>query len=290
MKTLYFDCRYGISGDMIVGSLLSCGSNINYVLDALESLNISGYKIILSRVEKGIDFDVVIDDNSDHNMKYLYPNRTFKQKNLKKEVFFEKSLKKTEQIVPKRTLKEIKELLIESSLNEKSKDLAFKIFSIIARAEAKAHKIKESEVEFHEKGAMDSIIDIISAVACLESLNVSNVLVSPIYEGYGQIMCRRGLIDIPTPAVKNIAEEFNIRLNKIDFEGEITTPTGIGILAGISDLSKSYDYSQNGSAFTLCEKNENEKNQFTITSTGYGYGKRDYDLPCYLKCYLLDEK
>ena len=94
MKTLYFDCRYGISGDMIVGSLLSCGSNINYVLDALESLNISGYKIILSRVEKGIDFDVVIDDNSDHNMKYLYPNRTFNQKNLKKEVFFEKSLKK----------------------------------------------------------------------------------------------------------------------------------------------------------------------------------------------------
>ena len=83
MKTLYFDCRYGISGDMIVGSLLSCGSNINYVLDALESLNISGYKIILSRVEKGIDFDVVIDDNSDHNMKYLYPNRTFKQKKLK---------------------------------------------------------------------------------------------------------------------------------------------------------------------------------------------------------------
>lgn len=34
-------------------------------------------------MEKGIDFDFVIDNNSDHNMKYLYPNRTFKQKKLK---------------------------------------------------------------------------------------------------------------------------------------------------------------------------------------------------------------
>ena len=78
-KALYFDCASGISGDMSVAALLDLGADKKMLLDTLDSLNLSGYKIEISELEKsGIcacDFNVLLDkkhENHDHDMEYLH--------------------------------------------------------------------------------------------------------------------------------------------------------------------------------------------------------------------------
>ena len=42
MKTLYFDCSSGISGNMTLGALLEIIGDDNYLLEELKKLNIDG--------------------------------------------------------------------------------------------------------------------------------------------------------------------------------------------------------------------------------------------------------
>lgn len=68
------------------------------------------------------------------------------------------------------------------------------------------------------------------------------------------------------------------------------SPTGIGLLAGIAIPSRNFIISsQKDNALSLLEQSTQRQTNFNILSVGYGYGKRDYDLPCYLKSYILEK-
>ena len=64
MRTIYFDCFAGASGDMIAGVFLDLGLDINYLKSELAKLQITGYEIKHSRVTKNgisaIQFEVLI--------------------------------------------------------------------------------------------------------------------------------------------------------------------------------------------------------------------------------------
>lgn len=193
------------------------------------------------------NFDVFLKNNNfDHDLDYLFG---------KKKV----DIKMTQ----KRTLKDVKVILQNSSLSDNAQKIAMDIFQIIAESEGKAHGIKPWEVVFHENGAMDSIIDISAISFCLDDLKVENVYVENLCEGHGKVQTRVGFLPVPTPAVKNIVEKFSIPLKSIDFEGELITPTGIGALAAVAKFGQVPD----------CQ----------IAKTGFGAGKRNYNLPCVLK-------
>ncbi|MCI9046168.1 MAG: nickel pincer cofactor biosynthesis protein LarC [Hungatella sp.] len=78
-KKLYLECYSGISGDMTVAALLDLGADEKVLLEALESLPVSGFRVEIKRVVKsGIDacdFRVILDkehENHDHDMEYLH--------------------------------------------------------------------------------------------------------------------------------------------------------------------------------------------------------------------------
>ena len=152
---------------------------------------------------------------------------------------------------------------------DSARTLAKKIFRILAEAEAKAHGVPVEEVHFHEVGALDSIVDIIAAAACVDNLGVDEVIIPALWEGEGTVRCQHGILPVPVPAVTNIVMEYGILLGKIGEPGEYVTPTGAAIAAAI------------------CTSRELPE-CYRIVGNGLGAGKRDYKRPGLLRALLLE--
>ncbi|WP_019229828.1 LarC family nickel insertion protein [Sedimentibacter sp. B4] len=246
MNSLYVECYSGISGDMIVAALLDLGASKQVLLKGLESLKVDGYKIEISRVnQNGInacDFNVVLNDDIVNSTNTL--------------------------IESERNIFDIFKIIESSLITDNAKKLSKKIFEIKASAEASAHETSIEEVYFHEKGAVDSIIDIVSAAICLDNLEINEVIVSQINDGSGYLKCRRGIIPVPVPAVVNIVEEYNLDLKVTEINGEMVTPTGAAIIAAIrtSDILPK---------------------ELSCKKTGLGAGKRSYPNEGILRMYLF---
>src|SRR5215213_4072451 len=52
MRTLYFDCFAGASGDMILGALVSVGVDPRLLTEQLSLLGVSGYEISFETVDR----------------------------------------------------------------------------------------------------------------------------------------------------------------------------------------------------------------------------------------------
>lgn len=261
MSTLYLECYSGISGDMTVASLLDLGAEQTVLENAIDSLNLDGFKIDISRTKKAgldtCDFNVILDkshENHDHDMEYLHGHNHGEHKNHHSHEH--------------RGLPEILDIIESADITNRAKSIANRIFSIIAEAESKAHGVELNQVHFHEVGAIDSIVDIISVAVCLDNLNVTEVIVPKLFEGYGSVRCQHGIIPIPVPAVTHIAQKYNLQLHITDTEGELVTPTGAAIVAAIRTSDKLPD-------------------RFQIKKIGIGAGKRDYNRPSILRAMLI---
>ena len=167
-----------------------------------------------------------------------------------------------------RGMKEILDIIAQADMTERAKATAVRVFEILAEAEAKAHGVSRDEVHFHEVGAVDSIVDIVTAAVCLDELDVTEVVVPYLCEGHGMVRCQHGLIPIPVPAVANIAQAHGLTLKPVELEGELVTPTGAAIVAAVRTSDR------------LPER-------FAIQRIGLGAGKRQYERPSILRAMLL---
>ena len=170
-----------------------------------------------------------------------------------------------------RGLKEIFAILDAADLTDGARQLARRIFEILAEAESKAHAVPLEEVHFHEVGAVDSIADITAAAVCFDDLEISEVVIPRLCEGRGTVRCQHGVLPIPVPAVVNIVEKYQIPLSFLDADGEFVTPTGAAIAAAV----------RTGDRLPEC---------FRIVKAGMGAGKREYAVPGILRAFLLEEE
>ncbi len=196
-KIIYFDCFSGISGDMSVSAFISMGLDFDFLQEELKKVEISGYELSINKIKQsGIG-----------------------------SLAFDVKIKKEQKC---RDFSDIKEIIEKSRLNEKVKYLSKKIFYTIASSEAKIHNSDIDHVHFHEIGAVDSIIDIISVAIAIDYFNPDIIASSPIPLGKGFVQTRHGKMPIPAPATADILKEIPVYGGDFDFE--VTTPTGAAII------------------------------------------------------------
>ncbi len=170
-----------------------------------------------------------------------------------------------------RNMSDITKIIQATQMTDSARALALSIFSIIAKAESKAHGIPVEQVHFHEVGAVDSIVDVIAMAVCFDSLAIHNVYVPHMFEGFGTIRCQHGILPVPVPAVANIAQDYALPLQLSSIRGEFITPTGAAFVAAVRTSS------------TLPKT-------MTIMRTGMGAGKRTYDVPSILRAMIITEE
>lgn len=274
-QTLYLECASGISGDMVVAALLDLGADEKAMRSALASLPLEGYDVrVTRRVANGIDccdFEVVLDaahENHDHDMAYLYGNLDGAHADHADHAHHHEH---GEHRHEHRTPADVLRVVDAGSLTPGAKAIAHRVFNILAAAEAKAHGVPADQVHFHEVGAVDSIVDVVAASVCLDSLSVTDVVVSPLAEGHGRVRTQHGVLPVPVPAVVNIAAAHGLALAPRDVEGELVTPTGAAIAAAVR------------TADALPPA-------YAVKAVGYGCGKRAYEPVSMVRAMLLEAR
>ena len=258
-RALYLECGSGISGDMFVASMIGLGADKEKLMKVLDSIPVKGFNVEISDVFKSgikcVDFCVSLDeDNHDHDMEYLHGHSNDHEHHHHHH--------------DHRHPSDIKHIIDHTAMSMGAKEIAVKILDIIAEAEAEAHGIPVEEVHFHEVGAIDSIVDIISAAVVFDDLDIHEVIIPGLTEGTGTVRCQHGILNVPVPAVANIVKDNKLDLRISDVKGELVTPTGAAIAAAIKTGDKLPD-------------------NFTIEKTGLGAGKREYEAPGILRSMLI---
>lgn len=250
-KLLYLEGASGISGDMTVAALLDLGASREKLDAVLRSMNLEGFEYRVSRKSSygiaGTDFDVILHEHHHHEHEHGHEHHH-----------------------EHRNLDDVCAVIDRGTMTDGARELAKKIFRIVAEAESKAHGVPVSEVHFHEVGAIDSIVDIVSAAVLIDDLGVRECVVTGLAEGRGFVHCQHGDLPVPVPAVLNIAQAHGIALRTATANGEMVTPTGIAIAAAIRTRDRL-------------------PAEYKIEKTGIGLGKRDFGRANILRAMILEE-
>lgn len=156
-----------------------------------------------------------------------------------------------------RGLKEIETIILSSGTSDFVKEKSLEVFRDIAQAEANVHQMPVEEIHFHEVGATDSIIDIMSFFILWETLDIDAVYSTAVTEGSGTITVAHGVMPVPVPAVMQLRLGTSIPFSQdFDIHTELVTPTGLALFKAIHPVFA-------------------QPSNLTATKVGYGFGKRD---------------
>ena len=234
-RVLYFDIINGISGDMTIATLLDLGIPKEVFLEEIYKLNLDD------------EFKINIEQKNESGIV-----------GTKVEVI-------TKEVNSHRQMSDIYDIIDKSSLNEFVKNKSKEIFMVIAKAEAKVHGTTIDKIHFHEVGAIDSIVDVVSACILVDLLGIDKIYSTSVPVGSGFVKCDHGLMPVPAPATIEILKDVPIKLNTV--KGECTTPTGAAIIK------------------TLCNEFVDVL-EFEVKHIGYGMGHKQFEIPNILRTVL----
>jgi hypothetical protein len=124
--------------------------------------------------------------------------------------------------------------MIEASgISPAAKRTACEVFKILARAEAAVHGTGTEQVHFHEIGAVDSIVDIVSAAVGFDAMGIRKVYAGTLSVGGGLAKTEHGMMPVPAPATIEILREKGAPIKAGPDDRELLTPTGAAILAAV---------------------------------------------------------
>lgn len=202
MTHAWVDASAGVAGDMLLGALLDVGANLAAVRAAVEAVVADSLLITVTPVTRA-------------------------------------GLRATKAEVellaadpPHRAWQTVRALLEDADLAEPVRVRAHAVFARLAEAEGRVHGIDPAEVHFHEVGALDSIADVVGVCAALHDLGVDTLSAGPVALGSGQVRSAHGTLPVPVPAVVELANGWRVSAGG---QGELTTPTGMALLAALAN-------------------------------------------------------
>jgi len=213
-RVAYVNCAAGVAGDMLLGALVDAGADRAAVFAALGGLGLDGYAVGFERVQRGgiaaTWANVVVDDHAHdgHGTHGAHPHRP---------------------------VKVIRELLDAADVPAPVRTRARAVFDALADAEGAVHGIAPDEVELHEVGALDAIVDVVGIAAALHDLGVERIVASPVAVGHGRVSAAHGQLPNPPPAVARLLASRGAPLVGVDTTMELSTPTGVAVLAALAE-------------------------------------------------------
>jgi len=242
MEDIFIECSPGISGDMLLGAFFDLGVPKKVIEKPLYDLGLTDrYTLELKEAKscsiRGVNAKV---ENIDCG-----PTQ--------------------------RNWTSIKQLILNGHLEEKLQQKIYKVFESLASAEGKVHGINPEDVHFHEVGAIDSLVDIIGVCAALNYLNPKKIYCNEPMLGKGFVETEHGRLSVPPPAVIELIRQKNIKVlsNRDSIDGELSTPTGIALLANLVDCLE-------------------PPSKYSINSYGVGVGNLKFPFPNLVRVYKIN--
>jgi pyridinium-3,5-bisthiocarboxylic acid mononucleotide nickel chelatase len=216
-KLAYLQCPTGISGDMCLGTLVSLGVPVEFLIEKLNGLGIEHeYKLwaelVLHNGQQATKVHVELLHNRDrqHSHHHHHPHH--------------------------RHLGEIEEMILKARLPERAETWSLAVFRQLAIAEGAVHGIAPEKVHFHEVGAVDAIVDIVGTCLGLDWLGIDSneqglplLYCSAFPTGGGTVRAAHGQMPVPVPAVLKLWEMRGCPVYSNGIERELVTPTGAAI-------------------------------------------------------------
>lgn len=225
----------GVAGDMLCGALLDTlnENDKNIIISKLNTL-INGVEVSANKVCKlgitGTKFDVAIEKHGHQHT----------------------------------SISEIYDIIDSFDLKDNVKANAKDIYTLIAKAESKVHETEVADVHLHEVGMKDAIMDVTAFCYIADYIGIDSFTVSTINTGFGEVNTAHGILPVPAPATAELLQ--GLPTSQGDVKGELTTPTGAGILKYFStdtkNTLKSYD------------------------KIGYGMGTKDFEKPNCVRVFI----
>jgi len=221
----YLDCFSGISGDMLLGALLDAGLSVQALRRELAKLGLKGYRLKAKKARRaGLAATQAVVELEDDQ--------------------------------PRGRLSEILGLIRESALPDGDKERGAAVFQRLAEAEARVHGATPDSVVLHELGSLDTVIDVMGAVAGLRLLGVEELFASALPAGGGSVEGAHGLLPVPAPATLELIARARAPVSGAGWQGELVTPTGAAIVTTLARF---------------------QRPAMRVTKVGYGAGSRDFE-------------
>ncbi|MBV9170841.1 MAG: nickel pincer cofactor biosynthesis protein LarC [Chloroflexi bacterium] len=228
-RAVYIDCFSGASGDMLLGALLDAGLSLDALRTGLQALRVESWSIETNAVQQ-------------HG---LHGTRAL--------------VRVDQRDQPHRHLADVLRIVRGGALPESVVEGAAQVFQRLAEVEAFIHGTSPQEVEFHEVGALDAIVDVVGVVLGLQLLDVQDVYCSGLPLGSGWANSQHGRIPVPAPATLELMRRAQAPVRAAPHAGEtgeLVTPTGAALL-------------------TVLARFEDAAAVGTVDKVGYGFGSRE---------------
>ncbi len=212
---LHVDCASGAAGDMLLGALIDLGVPVEAIGDALDAVGAGRWRLRVAGAVRGgvAAVDVTVDTKATEDAAFR--------------------LAHTHAHAPHghHRYAAIRARIVDAAFAPGVRERALDIFDRLARAEAKLHGMSVADVEFHEVGAIDSIVDVVGTAAALAWLAPTGITCREVAMGSGTLRCAHGVLPVPAPAALEVMREAGGVMADGNLARELCTPTGAAILA-----------------------------------------------------------